>query len=496
MAQQTRPDLHAEIEVQFPDNTDSLITPADVRGFLHALVDSAQLPASDTVTVDAYTKAEADALLAAIKLTAEPVSYAQLTQRIAQAALQPGNYYQLTDFQLTHTIPNTTQVFTSTVEPLLLLAISPRLLRADGYSLAYPGDIVYYRVENNQAAMPGCTKGFIYRRHDTIQNNDLEIDFRNVVFRRWLELLPSPDYLGATSAYLACTDNGASWQDSRMFVNYAQTRNNQWLGFDQNYNAAIFGSLNYVADSESRTVNTRLTNSSILNVTLTGGSWFFNSYLLSSTLREVRAPRMQFYNFFQSTMVNATVADRFVGFADIGSTLIASTITTQTIANKCVVGGKDVATLGTGNGSPYTLSAATPTALGGLIVGAGLQVDGTGKVSLKIDTNTLGQRADGTLYVLTSSGNITAAATPTGVTAVRDHPRTGTMVRWDAMPGATFYQVYRSENGGPWGLIAGIPYNYHFDNQAPGQGDQFVLYYVVAANSAGQSPNSTITQAA
>jgi len=64
MAQQERADLHAAIEVQFPDNTDYLITPADVRGFLHGLVDSALLPASDTVAVDGYTRDEADDLLA------------------------------------------------------------------------------------------------------------------------------------------------------------------------------------------------------------------------------------------------------------------------------------------------------------------------------------------------------------------------------------------------------------------------------------------------
>ena len=47
MAQQTRSDLHAQIEQDFPDNTTEEITPADVRDFLHKLVDSATLPASD-----------------------------------------------------------------------------------------------------------------------------------------------------------------------------------------------------------------------------------------------------------------------------------------------------------------------------------------------------------------------------------------------------------------------------------------------------------------
>jgi hypothetical protein len=141
------------------------------------------------------------------------------------------------------------------------------------------------------------------------------------------------------------------------------------------------------------------------------------------------------------------------------------------------------------------LPPATESALGGLIVGAGLQVDEIGTVSLKIDSSTLGQRADGTLYVPTTSGTINAAATPTNVTAVRDHPRTGTLVSWDAMPGATFYQVYRQVNGSPWSLIAGVPYNFHFDNSGDGQGDLYVLYRVHAANSVGQSPASVLAQA-
>jgi hypothetical protein len=53
MAQQTRPDLHAEIELRFPDNTSELITPELVRQFLHELVDSALLPASDPLDLSA-----------------------------------------------------------------------------------------------------------------------------------------------------------------------------------------------------------------------------------------------------------------------------------------------------------------------------------------------------------------------------------------------------------------------------------------------------------
>lgn len=64
MAQQTRPDLHAEIELRFPDNTTEDITPLVVREFLHELVDSAQLPASDKLAFgQALTLAQAQAIL-------------------------------------------------------------------------------------------------------------------------------------------------------------------------------------------------------------------------------------------------------------------------------------------------------------------------------------------------------------------------------------------------------------------------------------------------
>ena len=51
MAQLARIDLHAEIEQRFADNTSEEITPLTTRSFLHELVDSAYLPASDDGTV-------------------------------------------------------------------------------------------------------------------------------------------------------------------------------------------------------------------------------------------------------------------------------------------------------------------------------------------------------------------------------------------------------------------------------------------------------------
>ena len=89
------------------------------------------------------------------------------------------------DYQTVHTIPNTTDINTGDVEPLMVTALSADRLDAIAYSSLYPQDTIYYEVENNQDMVPGCTKGYIYRRIDEMQNNDFPMDFRNVKFRRW-----------------------------------------------------------------------------------------------------------------------------------------------------------------------------------------------------------------------------------------------------------------------------------------------------------------------
>ena len=77
------------------------------------------------------------------------------------------------------------QPFIGEIEPLIVTANSTYSLISESYSTIHQQDIIYYDINNNQDAIPGCTKGYIYRRIDTKQNNDFPFDFRNVVFRRW-----------------------------------------------------------------------------------------------------------------------------------------------------------------------------------------------------------------------------------------------------------------------------------------------------------------------
>lgn len=158
-----------------------------------------------------------------------------------------------------------------------------------------------------------------------------------------------------------------------------------------------------------------------------------------------------------------------------------------------VAAGVTIVKIGGGGGS-YTLPAASATVRGGIKIGPGITVDADGAASVKYDSNTLGIRPDGTLYVLTTSGDISPAATPTNLVAQLSNSGYTCDAAWDAMPGATLYQLYRSVNGGPWSLVASVPYS-HFTDNSGVTANTYTRYYVTAANSLGESAASIIAVA-
>ena len=113
------------------------------------------------------------------------VTYSGLSSMIFSSILTTNQSYLITDYQSVHIIPFTDIVNTGTTEPLLVTASGNNKLKPEAYSKLYPQDIIYYDVNNRQDMVPGCTKGYIYRRVDTLKNNDIPFDFRNVKFRRW-----------------------------------------------------------------------------------------------------------------------------------------------------------------------------------------------------------------------------------------------------------------------------------------------------------------------
>lgn len=143
---------------------------------------------------------------AAATAGATPIAYAQLLDKATAGKLNPTAWYLLTDYRTTWLDPFLGITRSAPVEPLLVQASSKNALAAQGFSTRFPDDEVYYSLDNNSWA--GATTGLITRRIDTKWNNDIAVDFRNMVFRRWLD---------DRGAYTAFYDNSRAWVDLPMF---------------------------------------------------------------------------------------------------------------------------------------------------------------------------------------------------------------------------------------------------------------------------------------
>jgi hypothetical protein len=126
------------------------------------------------------------------------VTYAELTSLIASSTLVVGQVYLLTDYMTTYTQPVTnTSMSSGVVEQLFLTAVDINKLHKIAKSKLYPQDIIYYEVTGDIGnayfvgdsgtftyGTEGFTKGKIYRRIDTLRNNDIGTDWRHVKYNR------------------------------------------------------------------------------------------------------------------------------------------------------------------------------------------------------------------------------------------------------------------------------------------------------------------------
>ena len=117
------------------------------------------------------------------------VTYSELTALVAGSNLIPGRVYLLTDYMTVYEQPVSGDTISSgVVEPLYITAASTNGLNNVCMSQLYPQDVVYYEITgdiNNGYGTEGFTKGKIYRRIDTIYNNDIGTDWRHVKYRRY-----------------------------------------------------------------------------------------------------------------------------------------------------------------------------------------------------------------------------------------------------------------------------------------------------------------------
>jgi len=164
------------------------------------------------------------------------LTHSQLLAEITAGTLHKGESITISDYRTVHTIPNTADTNTGDLEPLLVTAISNNELKPEAYSVAFPDDIIYYCPDNDQSRVAGCTKGYIYRRIDTIQNNDIPFDFRNVKFRRWQIDQPTWDIATTYPKYavVKSTVNDTLWvslHDGNIGID-AGSDNTHWRQFE------------------------------------------------------------------------------------------------------------------------------------------------------------------------------------------------------------------------------------------------------------------------
>jgi len=118
----------------------------------------------------------------------QSVTYLELTTLIANNGLVKGDTYLLNDYMTVYTQPQTGVLKSSEIiEPLYLTALDINKISNISYSKLYPQDIIYYEVTGdigNGYGSEGFTKGKIYRRIDTKQNNDIGTDWRHVKYDR------------------------------------------------------------------------------------------------------------------------------------------------------------------------------------------------------------------------------------------------------------------------------------------------------------------------
>ena len=114
------------------------------------------------------------------------MTYSELTTLISNYNLVPGQTYRLSDYMTTYIQPVTgTAMSSGIVEPLYIIATDFNKVHNVCKSELYPEDIIYYSVIGDLGdgfGTEGFTKGKIYRRIDTIYNNDIGTDWRHIKY--------------------------------------------------------------------------------------------------------------------------------------------------------------------------------------------------------------------------------------------------------------------------------------------------------------------------
>jgi hypothetical protein len=107
-------------------------------------------------------------------------TYSNIATLVSTSSLTVGQLYLITDHRTKHVIPNTTDINTGNLEPLILLATSTNKFDNLVYSTIYPDDTIHFDFNSNlcEDSTTPRTGKIIYRKDKF--NNSTYYDFRNV----------------------------------------------------------------------------------------------------------------------------------------------------------------------------------------------------------------------------------------------------------------------------------------------------------------------------
>lgn len=119
------------------------------------------------------------------------VTYAELMSLRSSSSFVPNQWYRITDFRTRWYSKETERVFEGPVEPLLVQAVSKKVLALRAYSEKHPEDEIDYIIYDgslhgemrNDVEVPSNDRGGIVRRKDILRSIECWFDFRAYTVR-------------------------------------------------------------------------------------------------------------------------------------------------------------------------------------------------------------------------------------------------------------------------------------------------------------------------
>ena len=305
------------------------------------------------------------------------ITYSELTTKINDKSLTPGQYYLLTDFQTIYDQPDFNSnkkpkspgeisTKTSDIEALILLAVSTDNISISVISPSYPGDTIKYDYTFNQTEIKGASaKGRITERIDDA-NNRTDYDHRTVLFKRYR----SSSIMGIYDSYF---DNGTDYQE---LLTFGESSANNYIGnsvfLTQDNHGFLLPNNVFGYEFASNIIGDFSHNNTIgLNINLVPSAYFnkMGNYF-QNNLIGIGFSSNQFQNFTQNNIIlrfmqdnqfgnfvySNTIGDYFQG-NQIGN-YFRSNVIGQDFINNSIQNNFEFNKIGTNGGYEYTVGEA------------------------------------------------------------------------------------------------------------------------------------------